>query len=124
MGGMMFGGAPAAAADGRGPGATFPDSIKLTDAQKTQIQALVSAFTTANAADLAAMKAAHQAARAAHQAGKPREEVKAILDGAKAAAGRVHTAADALHAAIAAVLTPLQRAWLDAHRPDHPPRNP
>ena len=124
LGGMPFVGAPASAADGHGPGAAFPDSIKLTDAQKTQIAALVAAFTLANATDLAAMKAAHEAARAAHQAGKSREEIKAILDGAKAAADRVHTAAGALHTAIQNVLTPAQRAWLDAHRPDRPPRTP
>ena len=124
MGGMPFAGAPASAADGRGPGAAFPDSIKLTDGQKAQIQALVAAFATLNAADLATMKAAHVAARQAHQAGKSREEIKAILDGAKAAADRVRANADALHAAIANVLTAAQRAWLEAHKPDHPPRTP
>jgi Spy/CpxP family protein refolding chaperone len=124
MGGMPFAGAPASAADGRGPGAAFPDSIKLSDAQKAQIAALVAAFTAANAADLAAMKAAHEAARAAHQAGKSREEIKAILDGAKPAAERVRSAAEALRTGIQNVLTPAQRAWLDAHRPDRPPRTP
>jgi Spy/CpxP family protein refolding chaperone len=124
MGGLHFTGAPGSAANGRGPGAAFPDSLKLSDAQKAQIEALVSAFTTANAADLAAMKAAHEAARAARLAGKSREEIKAILDAAKPAADRVHTAAQALRTAIQNVLTAAQRAWLDAHRPDRPPRTP
>jgi Spy/CpxP family protein refolding chaperone len=124
MGGMAFGGAPRTPADGRGPGAAFPDSIKLTAEQKTQIQALVAAFAAANAADIAAMHAAHRAARDAHRAGKSREEIKAILDAAKPAADRVRTNADALRAAIGNVLTPLQRAWLDAHKPSHPPRTP
>lgn len=124
LGAMPFAGAPASAADGRGPGAAFPDSIRLTDGQKAQITALVSAFMAANAADLATMKAAHVAAREAIHAGKSHDEVKAILDGAKAAADRVHANAEALHAAIAAVLTPAQRAWLDAHKPDRPPRTP
>jgi Spy/CpxP family protein refolding chaperone len=124
MGGMAFAGAPGSPANGRGPGAAFPDSIKLTEAQKAQIQALVDAFTSANATDLAAMKAAHQAARAAHQAGKSREEIRAILEGARTAAERVRTNAQALRTAIQGVLTASQRAWLDAHRPDRPPRTP
>lgn len=124
MGGMPFAGAPTSAANGRGPGAAFPDNIKLTAAQKTQIEALVSAYQAANAADLATMRAAHAAARAAHKVGKTRAEVKAILDAVKPAADRVKAAADALRTAIRAVLTPAQRAWLDAHKPDRPPRTP
>ena len=124
MAGMPFAGAPGSAANGHGPGAALPDSIKLTDAQKAQIQALVTAFQTANKADLDAMKAAHQAAMAARKAGKTHDEVKAILDAAKPAADRVRAAAEALHAAINAVLTPLQRTWLEQHKPDHPPRTP
>lgn len=124
MGGLPFAGAPASATDGRGPGAAFPDNLKLTDAQKAQIAALVAAFTAANAADLAAMKAAHEAARAAHMAGKSREDIKAILDKAKAAVDRVRAAAQALHTAIANVLSAEQRAWLDAHKPEGMPRTP
>lgn len=124
MGGMAFAGAPMSARDGRGPGAAFPDSLKLTAAQQTQIQALVAAFHAANAADIETMRAAHKAARDAHKAGKSREEVKAILDAAKPAAGRVKAAAEALRAAIRAVLTDAQRAWLDAHKPERPPRTP
>jgi Spy/CpxP family protein refolding chaperone len=124
MGGLPFAGAPGSAANGRGPGAAFPDSLKLTDAQKAQIEALVAAFTAANAVDLAAMKAAHQAAREAHRAGKSREEIKAILDAAKPAAERVRTSATTLRTAIGNVLTAAQRAWLEAHKPDRPPRTP
>jgi Spy/CpxP family protein refolding chaperone len=124
MGGMPFAGAPGAAADGHGPGAAFPDSIKITDAQKAQIEALITAFQTANKADLDAMKAAMDAAHAAMKAGKTHDEVKAILETAKAAADRVHAKAEALHTAIDNVLTASQRAWLAAHKPDHPPRTP
>lgn len=124
MGGMQFTGAPASATDGRGPGAAFPDSIKLTDAQKTQIQALVAAFTAANATDLAAMKAAREAARKAIRDGKTKDEVRAIMATAKAAADRVRAASETLRASIRALLTPAQRAWVDAHRPDRPPRTP
>jgi len=124
MGGMPFTGAPMSAADGRGPGAAFPDSIRLTDAQRTQIQALVAAFTAANAADLATMKAARDAARQAIRDGKTRDEVRAILETARPAADRVRAAGESLRTSIRALLTPLQRAWLDAHRPDRPPRTP
>lgn len=122
MGGMPFAGGPASAA--KGPGAAFPDSIKLTAAQKTQIEALVAAFAVAKAADIAAMKAAHNAARDARKAGKSRAEVRAILEAAKPAADRVRAASESLRAAINALLTPLQRSWLEQHRPDRPPRTP
>lgn len=108
----------------RGPGAPFPDSLKLTTVQREQIHALVTAYFEANATDMAAMKAAHKAARDAIKAGEPREKVKAILEAAKPAAERVRTAAAALRQAIWNVLTPAQRAWLDAHKPDRPPRTP
>ena len=104
-----------------GPGARFPDELKLTDAQKAAIQALVDAFNTAHQADLAALKAIHEQARAAMQAGKTRAEVKAILDTAKPVLDRMRAAFDALHTAIEAVLTPAQRAWITAHKPTGPP---
>lgn len=124
MGGMAFAGGPMGAATGKGPGAALPDNLKLTEAQRTAIQALVTAFHTANAADIAVMKAAHIAARQAHKAGKTRDEIRAILAAAKPTADRVHAAAAALRTAIHALLTAEQRAWLDAHKPDRPPRTP
>jgi Spy/CpxP family protein refolding chaperone len=124
MGGMPFAGAPMGPGNGQGPGAALPADLKLTDAQVAAIQALVTAFHTANAADLATMKAAHDAAMAAHKAGKTRDEIRAILATAKPAADRVHAAAESLHTAIQNVLTAAQRAWLDAHKPDRPPRTP
>jgi Spy/CpxP family protein refolding chaperone len=124
MGAMPFTGGTGMGRESRGPGAPFPDSLRLTDAQKAQIQALVEAYLAANAADMATMKAARVAAREAIKAGKTREEVRAILEAAKPAAERVRAAAAALREAIRNVLTPAQRAWLDAHRPDKPPRTP
>ena len=124
MAGMPFVGMHFGPAGGRGPGAPFPDSLKLTDSQKATIQALVAAFAAANATDLAAMKAAHIKAREAHKAGTSREAVKAILDAAKPAAERVKAAAEVLRAAIGNVLTAAQKAWLEAHKPDRPPRTP
>ena len=124
MAGMAFAGAPMGPAHGRGPGAPLPDNLKLTDAQKAQIEAAVTAFKTANAADIAAMKAAHQAARDAKKAGKTKEEVKAILATARPAAERLRAASAALRTAIQAVLTAEQRAWLEANKPERPPRTP
>lgn len=124
MAGMPFAGGPSRAMHGRGPGAPLPDSLKLTTEQKAAILALVTAFHAANADDIAAMRAAHQAARDAHRAGQTREEVRAILEAARPAAERVRAAAAALHTAIQAILTAEQRAWLEAHRPDRPPRTP
>lgn len=124
MAGMPFAGGPSRAMGGRGPGAPLPDELKLTDEQKTSIQALVTAFRDANADDIAAMRTAHQAARDARKAGQTREEVKAILEGAKPAAERVHAAAAALRTAIQGILTAEQSAWLEAHKPDRPPRTP
>ena len=122
MGGMPF--AAGRLGGATGPGAALPADLKLTDAQKTQIHLLVAAFVVANATDLAAMRTAHQAAHAALKAGKSKEEAKAILDKAKPAAERVKAAAGALRTAIGNVLTAAQKAWLEAHKPDHPPRTP
>lgn len=124
LAGMPFAGGPSAAKNGRGPGAPLPDDLKLTDEQRAQIQALTLAFVAANAADLATMRTAHQSARDARKAGQTREEIKTLLEGAKPAAQRVRAAAAALRTAIQAVLTAEQRAWLDAHKPDRPPRTP
>ena len=117
-------GLPVGAANGQGPDAALPDNLKLSDAQKAQIEALVTAFQAANKTDLDAMKAAMDAARAAKKAGKTHAEVKAILETAKAAAERVHAKGEALRVAIGNVLTAAQKAWLEAHKPDRPPRTP
>jgi Spy/CpxP family protein refolding chaperone len=86
------------------------DGIRLTDAQHTQITALISAYELANKADLDAIKAVHQEARAAHEAGATREQVAAILSKAQAAMQRIRAAQEALHTAVRAVLTPAQIA--------------
>lgn len=112
---------PGSRPDARGPGAPFPDSLKLTDAQHTAIQALRDAFDAAHKADLDALKAIHDQARAAMQAGKTHAEVRAILETAKPVLERLHAAFDALHASIYALLTPAQKAWIDAHKPAGPP---
>jgi Spy/CpxP family protein refolding chaperone len=80
----------------------------LTEAQKTQIKALFDTFKTANAADLAAVKAAHDSAQAARKAGATRAEVQAILASVSAQMERLKAAGGKLRADIAAVLTPEQ----------------
>jgi Spy/CpxP family protein refolding chaperone len=115
---------PGSRPDARGPGMPFPDSLKLTDAQKAKIQALRDAFDAAHAADLAALKAIHEQAREAIKAGKPREEVRAILATARPILERLKPDFDALRKAIENVLTAAQKAWIAAHRPDGPPPRP
>ncbi|HLA89410.1 MAG TPA: Spy/CpxP family protein refolding chaperone [Gemmatimonadaceae bacterium] len=117
-------GRPPSPHGGMGPGGRFPDSLRLTDAQKTAIQAAIAAFQTSHKADLDALQAIHQEARAAIQAGKTRAEVKAILEKAKPILERMRAAWDALHTAINNILTPAQRAWIESHKPDRPPPMP
>jgi Spy/CpxP family protein refolding chaperone len=83
---------------------------ELSEAQKTEISALLTAFQEANRADIAAIEDAFARARAAHRNGASREEVMAILQSVSAPLQRVHAAHIALAAAIDAVLTPEQRA--------------
>jgi LTXXQ motif family protein len=113
--------APHAPANAKAPGAPFPDSLKLTAAEKTAIQALVSAYATANAADLAALEAIHAQAVAAMKAGDTKAQVQAIVAKAAPTLARVKAAAEALHTAIKAVLTPAQQSWISAHMPKGPP---
>jgi Spy/CpxP family protein refolding chaperone len=112
---------PGSRPDARGPGAPFPDSLKLTEAQRAAIQALRDAFDAAHKADLDALKAIHEQARAAVKAGKARSEVRAILETARPVLERLHSAFEALHTAIYALLTPEQKAWIAAHKPAGPP---
>lgn len=86
------------------------ENVRLTDAQRTQIAALITAFETANRADLDVIKAVLAEARTAHKSGATREQIKAILDKAKVQMERVRIARHALQLAIDAVLTPEQRA--------------
>ncbi len=83
---------------------------KLTDDQKAQIKALVTAFRTANQADLDAVRAAMQQAREARKNGQSKEQVKAILDGDKANRDRLRTARQQLASQIQGVLTADQKA--------------
>lgn len=82
----------------------------LSEAQRTEIAALIAAFDQANKTDLDAIKAALEQARALHRSGASREEVQAILTSVAPAMARIAAAHIELRAAINAVLTPEQRA--------------
>ena len=93
------------------PGGCKADQFPpLTDAQKAQIKALEQQFQTANAADLATMKAIYEEVAAAKRAGKSRDEIAAIIAKGADAAKRLATARAALRTSILAVLTPEQKA--------------
>jgi hypothetical protein len=110
-----------AAYDGRSGSPAFPDSLKLTDAQKTAIAALRTNFKTAHQAELDQLRAIFERARTARQGGASRDSVRAILAEGRALAQSMRAAVEGLHQAVLAVLTDAQRAWLAAHRPAAPP---
>jgi Spy/CpxP family protein refolding chaperone len=97
---------------------------QLTEAQVAQIRALREAFHASVADEMAAIKAAHEAARAAHQSGATREQIQAILEGVKDEMEVVRAAERKLAADIQAVLTPEQRAAWCVVRKHVAPRHP
>ncbi len=106
----------------RGPmySGMMPDSIKLTDAQKTAIKALHDAFATAHKAQFDALVAIRQDARAAFKAGKTRTEVQAIMAKGKPIMDAMKADFELLRAAVGTILTPAQKAWAAAHMPMGP----
>jgi Spy/CpxP family protein refolding chaperone len=82
----------------------------LTDAQKTQIKALVTAFRQANQADLETVRKALQQARDARKGGASQDQVKAILQSVKPAADRLKAAGLTLRTDVQGVLTADQKA--------------
>jgi Spy/CpxP family protein refolding chaperone len=95
----------------------LPDELRLPDAQKAQIKALVDAYLAATKADREALTAIIREAVEAIMARKSRDAVRAILERGAPIRARLAAAEAALKAAIDAVLTPEQRAWLASHRP-------
>ncbi len=83
---------------------------RLTDDQKAQIKALVSAFRTANQADLDGVKAAMQKAREARKNGATEDQIQAILAAVKPNMDRLRAARQTLASQIQALLTPEQKA--------------
>jgi hypothetical protein len=82
---------------------------RLTEEQVAQIRALQQAFQAAMSDEIAAIKAAHQAARLAHQAGASREEIAAILAEVADELAALRQAERRLQQAIQDVLTDGQR---------------
>jgi Spy/CpxP family protein refolding chaperone len=95
----------------------LPDELKLTDDQRAQIRSLITAFQQATKSDREALIAILREARQAIEANKPRREVEAILARGLAIRLRLAAAEAKLKADIDAVLTPEQRAWIEAHSP-------
>ena len=98
--------------DNEGP----PDALRLTDDQKAAIKALHDAFAAAHKTQFDQLKVIREKARAAIQEGKTREEVRAIMEKSRAIMEAMKPDFEALRAAVAAVLTPEQKAWAAAHR--------
>ncbi|MBX3174032.1 MAG: hypothetical protein KF709_06435 [Gemmatimonadaceae bacterium] len=108
--------------DGRTGRPPLPDSLKLTDEQKAEIEALRLTFRTEWQEELDALKAIFEEARAARADGATREEVHAILVTGRPIAETLRPAVLELHYQILGVLTEAQRAWLFAHRHRRMPR--
>lgn len=86
-----------------------PTCPSLTDAQRTQIAALIAAYEQANKADLDAVKAALDNAKAAREAHATKDQIVAILNAVKPNLDRLKAASDKLRADIEALLTPEQK---------------
>mgnify|MGYP001573408222 CR=1 FL=1 len=100
----------------------LPDTIRLTDAQRAAIKKLHDDFAVAHKTQFEQLKAIHQEARAARKAGKTWAEVGAILDKGQPIMDAMKADFEALRAAVAAILTPAQKAWFESHkRPDGGP---
>src|SRR5471030_2563162 len=82
------------------PGAAFPDSIRLTAAQNSAIQALVNAYAAANAADFTALQAIRAQMEAAVKANATKAQLDAIMATAAPILARQLAASKALHDAI------------------------
>jgi len=95
----------------------LPDELKLSDDQRAKIRSLVEAFQSATQADREALGRILREAHQAIEANKPRSEVEAILAKGLAIRLRLAQAEAKLKADIDAVLTPEQRAWIEAHSP-------
>lgn len=95
----------------------LPDSLKLTDSQKTALQALVSAFEAATKADREALNKllgdARKSAGNRGDAGK----VGQLLGDAAPIVARLRAVEEKLKIDMDAILTAEQRAWVASHSP-------
>ena len=90
----------------------LPDNLKLTEAQRTQIKALMQRFELATKSDREAMMTLMKAVRAARQAGQSEEQIRQLLARGEPIRQRLAQAAERLKQAIGGVLTAEQKAWL------------
>jgi Spy/CpxP family protein refolding chaperone len=103
----------------------LPANLQLTDAQRTQIKALVTAYRSAHRQDLQSMAAIGKQMRAARVAGQSMsvDQRHAMFAQTTPVRQRLMTANKQLGADIQKVLTSDQKTWLAAHRPSFK-RNP
>jgi hypothetical protein len=95
----------------------LPAELRLTREQAEAVKVALGDFHTAVKPHREALAAIHAEARAAREAGKSREEVGQILAKAGPILQAVAAAEAVLLAKIESILTPAQKAWLDAHQP-------
>jgi len=97
----------------------LPDNLKLTDAQRTQLRALMTSFRTAHRDDLNAMAAAAKQAFAARKAGVTPsvDQRRAMFAQTAPVRQRLMAANTQLRAQVEQVLTTDQKSWLASHRP-------
>lgn len=103
----------------------LPANLALTDAQRTQIKSLVTAYRSAHQDDLQSMAVVGKQMRAAHVAGQTMsvDQRRAMFAQTAPARQRLMTANKQLDMDIQQVLTSDQKAWLASHRPSFK-RNP
>ena len=103
----------------------LPANLALTDAQRTQIKALMTAYRSAHQQDLQSMAAVGKQMRAAHVSGQSMsvDQRRAMCAQMAPVRQRLMTANKQLATDIQQVLTSDQKAWLAAHRPSFK-RNP
>src|SRR5689334_20563073 len=97
----------------------LPDNLKLTDAQRAQIKALMTSFRAAHRDDLSAMASAGKQAFAARKAGVKLsvDQRRAMFAQTAPARQRLMAANTQLRAQVEQVLTSDQKNWLASHRP-------
>ena len=103
----------------------LPANLALTDVQKTQIGALMTAYRSSHQEDLQTMAAVGKQMRAARQSGQTMsvDQRRAMFAQTAPVRQRLMAANKQLSADIQNVLTLDQKTWLAAHRPSFK-RNP
>jgi len=97
----------------------LPSNLQLSDAQRTQIKSLMTAYRTAHQDDLRSIGAVVNQAHAAHVAGQSvsADLRRAMFAQTAPARQRLMSANKQLAGDIQKVLTPEQKSWLATHHP-------